>query len=120
MEGVVDFVDANDVPGENNWKVYGKGVLEEIFSSGRVHYAGQSLGLILAKSRDLAIAAARRVKVTYANQGEVVCDMEKAAENPKNIVEAGSPVIYGDVISAIDGADHVIQGIMDLNNLFHC
>lgn len=109
MEGVVDFVDANDIPGVNGWKPYG--VTEEIFSSGKVHYAGQSIGLIIAQTRELAIAAARKVKVTYANQGEVVCDIEKAAETPANIAEAGPALAYGDVAAAIEGADRVVQGI---------
>ena len=57
MPGVVEFVTADDVPGENNWKP--AGVNEEIFSSGRSNYAGQSVGLILAQTRDTALEAAR-------------------------------------------------------------
>ena len=108
MDGVVEFVDANDIPGVNSWKPYG--VTEEIFSSGKVHYAGQAIGLVIAQSREAAIAAARKVKVTYANQGEVVCDIEKAAETPANVAEAGPALAYGDVAGAIEGADRVVQG----------
>ena len=110
MDGVVEFVDAKDIPGANGWKPYG--ATEEIFSSGHVHYAGQSIGLVIAQTRELAIAAARRVKVTYANQGEVVCDIEKAAETPANVVEAGPALAYGDVAAAISGADRVVEGII--------
>ena len=74
MAGVVDFVSADDIPGVNSWKPYG--VAEEIFSSGRSHYAGQSLGLVLATSRQAALEAARLVKVVYGNEAPVVCDME--------------------------------------------
>ena len=93
MTGVVAFINADDVPGQNGWKSYG--VNEEIFSSGKVNYAGQSIGLVLAETREIALEAARRVKVTYANQGEVVCDIETAAETPSNIVEAGPALAYG-------------------------
>lgn len=51
-------------------------MVEEIFSSGRSNYAGQSLGLVLANTRETALAAARLVKVVYGNESPVVCDME--------------------------------------------
>ena len=71
---MVDFVSADDIPGVNSWKPYG--VTEEIFSSGRSNYAGQSLGLVLADTREKALEAARLVKVVYGNESPVVCDME--------------------------------------------
>ena len=82
VTGVVDFVTADDVPGVNSWKPYG--VAEEIFSSGRSHYAGQSLGLVLADTRETALAAARLVAVVYGNESPVVCDME--VRQPGNCV----------------------------------
>ena len=66
IDGVVDFVYADDVPGINGWKPWGE-TCEEIFSTGKIHYAGQSLGLIIAETREIALEAARNVKVVYSN-----------------------------------------------------
>ena len=60
MDGVVEFINADDIPGTNTWKGYG--VEEEIFSSGKVNYAGQSLGLIVAETREIASWSSRRYK----------------------------------------------------------
>ena len=119
MPGVVDFVDHRDVPGANSWKPYGHHVQEEIFSSGKIHYAGQSLGLILAETRDIAIEAAKRVKIVQENEGPVVVDMEKALETPDNVVTAGDTLEYGDAEGAISGADHVIQGRFRMGSQYH-
>ena len=117
MEGVVEFVNADDIPGTNTWKAYG--VEEEIFSSGKVNYAGQSLGLIVAKTREIALEAARKVKVVYENEGPVVCTLDQAMEDPANIVSGGYTMEYGDVNSAISGADHVIQGRFKMGSQYH-
>ena len=119
MPGVVDFVDHRDVPGINVWKPYGHNQDEEIFSSGKIHYAGQSLGLILAETRDIAIEAAMRVKIVYENEGPVIIDMEKSMETPANIVSGGDTLEYGDAGSAISGTDHVIQGRFKMGSQYH-
>lgn len=41
--------------------------IEEIFSSGYIHYAGQSIGLILAFNSQIAHRAASLVRVEYKN-----------------------------------------------------
>ena len=46
MPGVVQFLQASDIPGVNNF-MPGMGT-EEIFCSGQIEYAGQALGLIIA------------------------------------------------------------------------
>ena len=119
MPGVVDFVDHRDVPGINNWKPYGHNQVEEIFSSGKIHYAGQSVGLILAETRDVAIEAARRVKITYENEGPVIIDMERSLETPANVVSGGDTLEYGDAEGAISGADIVFQGRFKMGSQYH-
>ena len=119
MPGVVEFVNHMDVPGTNGWKPYGHRKQEEIFSSGKIQYAGQSLGLILAETRDIAIEAARRVKIFYENEGPVVVDIEKALETPDNVVSGGDTLEYGDAEGAINGADHVIQGRFRMGSQYH-
>ena len=60
MPGVVAFIDHNDIPGSNS-AILDDGSIEEIFTSGKVYYAGQAIGLILATSFEEAHEAARLV-----------------------------------------------------------
>merc|ERR1719334_1594781 len=83
-------VDANDIPGINRWKnataLGMEPVQEEIFCSGKSMYAGQSLGLVVATTREIALEAAKQVKVDYGSGGSIVVDMEKAMEIPSNVI----------------------------------
>ena len=72
MAGVVDYVSHTDVTGENVWR--NNVVPEELFCTGTVGYAGQVIGLIVAESRDIAVAAAKMVNVSYSSQGEWFSD----------------------------------------------
>ena len=61
MPGVVDYLDHNDIPGKNtvNTAVFDSTGSEQLFTTGRVYYAGQAVGLILADSFETAHNAAR-------------------------------------------------------------
>ena len=50
MPGVVAYVDHTDIPGLNDAILDTADSIEQIFTTGRVFYAGQAIGLILAKS----------------------------------------------------------------------
>jgi len=65
LPGVVAFFDYRNVPGQNRASTGSH--LEEIFSAGRVHYAGQAVGLVVAETRSAAIEAARLVRIGYKN-----------------------------------------------------
>jgi len=93
LEGVVGFVDHRDVPGQNTYMhSMLHQVKEELFCSGKVFYAGQPVGLIVAETHDIALAAAKKVKVTYKNSGtkkpvvcikEAILDQERVAQKAK-------------------------------------
>lgn len=74
LPGVVTFYDHNDIPGENNWtpKIIGSivQVKEELFCSGKVQYFDQAIGIIVAKSQEIANEAADLVVVTYTATGQ--------------------------------------------------
>ena len=58
------YIDHNDIPGKNSAIIDGllpipDGSYEQIFTSGRVFYAGQAIGLILASSFELAHKASK-------------------------------------------------------------
>lgn len=56
----------------------------QIFAVDKVHYHGQSLGLILATSREVAAKAAKLVKVHYTNESKPVVNIDEAIEKAKN------------------------------------
>ena len=58
VEGFVEWVDHNDIPGVNDCSRGRFG--EEIFCSGEVHYAGQCIGAVLASSSEAASEAAKK------------------------------------------------------------
>ena len=118
MPGVVDFVNADDIPGENRWKPWGN-VVEEIFSSGKINYAGQPVGLVVAETREIAIEAARKVIIHTENEGEIVHDIEKALETSGYVENGGDSLSYGDASGAISGADHVVQGRFKMGSQYH-
>jgi len=117
LAGVIDFVDANDIPGKNDWKA--AATPEEIFCTGKSIFAGQALGLIVAETREIAIEAARMVQVEYSNQGDVVTDIEKAMEIPTNVIPFGPAMQYGPVDENMGAASRVVQGRFKMGSQYH-
>lgn len=117
MPGVIAYLDANDIPGINDWKT--GPTPEPVFCAGKSEYAGQAVGLIVAETREIAVEAAKKVEITYGNLGEVVTDTEKAMENSENVLALGPPVSYGDVSTAMAAADSVISGRFRMGSQYH-
>lgn len=73
IAGVEAFYSAEDIPGENNFIAISAGAMlgttnvEEVFLSkeSSVLYNGQPVGVILADTFNLAVAAAKKVKISY-------------------------------------------------------
>lgn len=76
MPGVIDFVDQNDIDGLNS--VDGVSEVEPLFSTGRIEYAGQAIGLIIADTFEHAREAAQAVIITYANEQPPVLSIKDA------------------------------------------
>ena len=103
----MDFVTADDIPGVNQWNPFGSP--QELFLTSQSNYAGQSVGLIVAETREAALEAASKVRMVLGNEGPVEVDIELAMETAANI-ESDDPAQYGDVAGGMSSADHVIQG----------
>ena len=100
----------------NDWMM--DKVPEPIFSTTRSEYAGQPVGVIVAETRELATEAAKLVKITYANQGVVITDMEESMKNAKNVVQGAPTIEYGDQ-TAMDSADTVVSGRFKMGSQYH-
>ena len=99
---------AADIPGVNQWNPFGSP--EELFLTSKSNYAGQSVGLIVAETREAALEAASKVRLVLGNEGPVEVDIELAMETPANIEELGEAAQYGDVAGGMSSADYVIEG----------
>ena len=87
MKGVVAYFDHKDIPGVNNYVfVMMLKDVEELFCSGKVQYAGQPVGFIVADTAELARAAAAKVRITYKNHKQPVVDIKEAMKDNKNRV----------------------------------
>ena len=89
----------SDIPGANHC---GMGRFsDEVFSSGKVHYAGQAIGLIVAETQELALKAAKMVKVTYKNHNKPILTLRGAIKKKDNLMHSdeealGHSVVIGD------------------------
>ena len=108
MEGVVDYVCVNDVPGNNiiglciaiavlcTCTLYkctchlctGLGSDEPVFADEKVIHFGQIIGVILAKNQALAQRAAKAVKVTYKDIEPAIITIEVSFEFIVELLEA--------------------------------
>ncbi len=123
MEGVTHFIDYKCVPGNNSWVPWSES--EEIFSSGKIHYAGQAIGLILAETPDLAREAAGLVKVTYKNKRPVVVNIKEAMKDEARVVKE-FPTFFGFSPRQILVGEHQksqdlvqVEGQLELGSQYH-
>ena len=120
MDGVEAYIDHQDIPGVNNAQTVDSN--EQIFSTQKVFYAGQSIGLILAENFELAHKAARAVKVTYKNQAKPILGIREALElAPETIKVNKVPIKIGDVEEAMKKAQEVklIEGEFEVGSQYH-
>ena len=87
-------------------------LLFQIFASGRTQYAGQGLGLVVAKTREIAVAAAKLVVVQYSDYKKPVVTIREAIKHKDRVVDPLN--IYTGVI----GPD-VVEGEQDISK-FTC
>ena len=114
---MVSYVDANDIPGLNDWT--GGSTPETVFCTSRSEYAGQAVGLIIAQSRDIAVEAAKLVLIYYSDEEEVVTDIRKSMNFPENVKKVSEPVEYGNIAGAFESADAVVSGRFTMSSQYH-
>ncbi|MGL4321468.1 MAG: xanthine dehydrogenase molybdopterin binding subunit [Paracoccaceae bacterium] len=91
---------------------------EPLLAVGTVHYVGQPVALIVADSHLAARAAARLVKVTYAERPALLTVDEALAADSR--FENGAIIwARGDTATAIAGAARVVEGSIDIGGQEH-
>ncbi len=115
MEGVVAFVSAKDVPGHNDIAPILSG--EELFASESLEYLGHPIGCIAAETLEQAIKAAKAVAIDF-EELEPVLDIE-AAHEKKSYALAPQTLLKGDVDQALQDADRIIEGRLEMGGQDH-
>jgi xanthine dehydrogenase/oxidase len=121
MPGFVAFYGAADIPGTNSIGEIMPG--KELFASEKVIYLGQSLGVVVATSYDIARNAARAVAVTYATQERPVVgiDAAKAAGNSFDMspwLGPLNPLSRGSIEGGLSGSEHVLKTTFEIGSQY--
>ncbi|QIE44906.1 molybdopterin-dependent oxidoreductase [Pseudohalocynthiibacter aestuariivivens] len=114
--GVVDVLTADDLP--NGADVSPSAHDEPLLALGEVHYIGQPIFLVIARSHLAARKAARLASVEIDARRAILSIDDAIAANSR--FEEG-PRIYqkGDAATAIDAAVHRIDGSMEIGGQEH-
>ena len=114
--GVVDVLLASDLPFAND--VSPSAHDEPLLSDGTVHYVGQPIFLVAAKSHLAARAALRHAKIKVAERAAIFTIEDALAAESR--FEDG-PRIYGrgDVGAALVAAEHRLQGSFHMGGQEH-
>lgn len=113
---VVQVLTAADLPFEND--VSPAAHDEPLLATGAVHYLGQPLFLVIAKSHRAARVAARLAQVEYAEKPAILTLDQALAANSR--FEEG-PRIWsrGDASAAIAAAEHQLSDTMEIGGQEH-
>ncbi|GFO34572.1 xanthine dehydrogenase/oxidase-like [Plakobranchus ocellatus] len=77
VPGVVDYISAKDVPGQNSLQSQ----LDSVFSEDEVTCQGYIIGAVVADSADVARRAAKMIKIEYEDKSPIVITIEDAIKH---------------------------------------
>ncbi len=112
VEAVLTYL---DIPGEN--QIGGIIPDEELLAEHEVHFCGMPIALVVAKSQEIAEAAAKLIQVDIEIL-EPITDAREAAKNNKLIVPPRTFQI-GDTASQWSHCTHIIEGIAESGGQEH-
>ncbi|XP_069108024.1 LOW QUALITY PROTEIN: xanthine dehydrogenase/oxidase-like [Argopecten irradians] len=107
LSGVVDFLDASTVPGQNKWGLFTQD--EPLFAETEVFCVGQAICAIVATSEQCAKTAADLVKITYQDLPSIIT-MEEAIAAGSYFDYTSHPIDCGDPEKHFPHCDFVREG----------
>ncbi|MCG6901142.1 MAG: xanthine dehydrogenase molybdopterin binding subunit [Rhodobacter sp.] len=114
--GVVAVLTADDLPFAND--VSPSVHDEPLLAAGEVFYLGQPVFCVVARSHLLARKAARLGRLTYEDLPAIL-SIDDALAADSRFEEGPRIYIKGDVDAALAGAEHVIEGTLELGGQEH-
>lgn len=109
IEGVVAIITAKDIPNEN--QIGGIILDETLLAENEVHFIGEPIAIVVAKSVQIARKAAKEIEIEFQKL-EVIIDPRDAFAKNSLIVP---PIIFssGNVNEAFKECDLVVEGSID-------
>jgi xanthine dehydrogenase/oxidase len=119
MPGVVKILFAKDIPGPNSFvppNIYP----EKLFCDDFIDYAGQAIGLVVAETFQEALAAVKKVKVTYKEIKPPILTISDAIKNNSYFPDPpNSDFVYGNAEQAISSSQNKIQNDFSMGTQYH-
>ncbi|XP_039276003.1 indole-3-acetaldehyde oxidase [Nilaparvata lugens] len=117
--GVYAFYTAKDIPGKNTYQLplVNSTQYEQLLADGKVEYAGQPVGLVVAETMRLAEHAANQVKVEYSDVKPPILSVKEILnKGPK-----GNIIPQGEIPATAKKNDvkHVVKGEVELAKQYH-
>ena len=111
VDGVIEFLSAEDLPDERNEFHMIIKTDEITFAKEKVHCVGQTIAAVIARDQVTAQKAAKLVKVVYEELPAIIT-IEEAIEANSYHQWDGTMIKRGNPIEAMKGCDHVLEGTM--------
>jgi xanthine dehydrogenase/oxidase len=118
MPGVVKILFSKDIPGINTFTPPPRQP-EILFCEDYVDYAGQPIGLVIARSLVEAQNAAKAVKVTYKQRSKPLLTLHDAIQAGNLFPKVYPDFVYGNAEDAINKAPKTLEGELTLDTQFH-
>eukprot|EP01125_Pyxidicula_operculata_P021742 TRINITY_DN8602_c0_g1_i1.p1 TRINITY_DN8602_c0_g1~~TRINITY_DN8602_c0_g1_i1.p1 ORF type:complete len:1453 (+),score=397.51 TRINITY_DN8602_c0_g1_i1:448-4359(+) len=115
IPGVVGWVSASDVPGNNIIPA----TSIPLFAQGSVSYDGQAIGFLLAKDQATAYKAVHAVTVNYANARTPIISIQDAIKNNSFFPNQVPPVQLGNIDNGLKESDHIIKNTVNIGSQYH-
>lgn len=115
MDGVVAIVTADDIPGHNDIAPILSG--EPLFAEKALDYVGMPVGAVAAETFEQAVRAAHAVQLDLTEQTPVL-DIEEAHARGDHVI-APQRLVSGDVDAALEKADRIVEGRLEIGGQDH-
>ena len=116
--GVVKILLAKDIPGKNSF-LPSPMQEEKLLCDDYVDYAGQAVGVVIAKTFEQAVNATKLVDITYKDAKKPILTIKQAIEQNSFFPDPPDDFVYGDVENALKKAAFVMEGECELGTQFH-
>ncbi len=113
--GVVRVITAKDLIGEN--QIGGIVPDEPLLADGGVHFQGQPIAIVVARTEELARKAAKKIQVEIEPR-PIVTDPRIAAAN-NDLIVPPKKFVLGDTQAAFAKCEHVFEGRVEINGQEH-
>lgn len=114
---VVGVYTADDIPGENRFGF--RVVDEEVLADGRVHYMGQPVGILVAKSQAAARRGQKRVRVEIEEERPLITIRDALEAGSFHGEPEGYLLRQGDLDRGFEQSAVVVEGEVALSGQYH-